>query len=77
MQETIFNGYNFRIPDHKIELGVYTWLLATAYKQKGWSPSLSKRVRAPLSGGCGSGNRSIDLMHNDVTRLDARKECWS
>ena len=21
--------------------------------------------------------RSIDLMHNDVTRLDAREECWS
>ena len=19
----------------------------------------------------------IDLMHNDVTRLDAREECWS
>jgi hypothetical protein len=21
-------------------------------------------------------NKSIDLMHNDVTRLDAREECW-
>jgi hypothetical protein len=20
---------------------------------------------------------TIDLMHNDVTRLDAREECWS
>ena len=20
--------------------------------------------------------KSIDLMHNDITRLDARKECW-
>jgi hypothetical protein len=20
---------------------------------------------------------AIDLMHNDVTRLDAREECWS
>jgi hypothetical protein len=23
------------------------------------------------------GVTSIDLMHNDVTRLDAREECWS
>ena len=21
--------------------------------------------------------KKIDLMHNDVTRLDAREECWS
>ena len=23
------------------------------------------------------GYQRIDLMHNDVTRLDAREECWS
>jgi predicted MFS family arabinose efflux permease len=25
----------------------------------------------------GNNNRSMDLMHNDVARLDAREECWS
>jgi hypothetical protein len=46
----------------------------------------------PIRGGAGPENRDdsfnkdliqndisklIDLMHNDVTRLDAREECWS
>jgi hypothetical protein len=25
----------------------------------------------------GGRERTIDLIHNDVTRLDAREECWS
>ena len=29
------------------------------------------------SNGTNHSSYTIDLMHNDVTRLDARKECWS
>jgi hypothetical protein len=30
-----------------------------------------------LHAGYGFAAWTIDLMHNDVTRLDAREECWS